>query len=259
MGIYLNPGPAMLRQGRRSKVYVDKSAMISYLDSVLNTEQKYVCVSRPRRFGKTMAANMVCAYYDRTVDGAAEFAGLDIAAAPGFDEHRNRYDVLHVNVSQFYYGARRDLEKAISDLLRSVVWDLRYAHPDVSLSDETDLRKCLGEVFARTGVPFVVVADSWDCPIRLKASEDEQSRYLEFLSHWLSDSPWLALCYMTGVLPIKRYGSHSALGMFVEFGMTSPRQMAPYMGLTEDEVRALCGEWGQDLDECRAAIRWLSV
>lgn len=88
-------------------------------------------------------------------------------------------------------------------------------------------------------------------PIRLKASEDEQSRYLEFLSHWLSDSPWLALCYMTGVLPIKRYGSRSALGMFVEFGMTSPCQMAPYIGFTVEEVRALCGEWGQDLDECR--------
>ena len=97
MGVYLNPGAAMLRQGRNSQIYVDKSALIARLNRLVNTERKYACVSRPRRFGKTMAANMVSACYDRTVDGASEFAGLAVAGDPTFDAQRNRYDAVRIN------------------------------------------------------------------------------------------------------------------------------------------------------------------
>ena len=252
MGIYLNPGAAMLRQGRNSRVYVDKSGLLGYLDSVINTEQKCVCVSRPRRFGKTMAANMVCAYYDRTVDGAAEFAGLEIASSPSFDAHRNRYDVLHINMQEFL-SATHDAEKLVDMLSHLVGRDLARAYPDLDILSDMGLPMTMADCCAQTGTQFVIVIDEWDCPIREKQGRpDEQRLYLDFLRAWLKDKPYVALCYMTGILPIKKYGTHSALNMFSEFSMTSPRQMAPYVGFTEGEVRGLCAEWGCDFDECRA-------
>ncbi len=162
MGIYLNPGAAMLRQGRNSRVYVDKSGLLGYLDSVINTEQKCVCVSRPRRFGKTMAANMVCAYYDRTVDGAAEFAGLEIASSPSFDAHRNRYDVLHINMQEFL-SATHDAEKLVDMLSHLVGRDLARAYPDLDILSDMGLPMTMADCCAQTGTQFVIVIDEWGC------------------------------------------------------------------------------------------------
>lgn len=242
----------MLRRSRASKIYVDKSRLISYLNGAINTEHEYVCVSRPRRFGKTMAANMVSAYYDRTVDGAAEFAGLSIACDPSFDAERNRYDVLKVNMQRFL-STNGSVRELIEDLQGRLVEDLEDAYPEVRVRDHDALARMMEDAFARTGRQFVVVIDEWDCVMREHTSdEDGQRIYLDFLRNWLKDQPYVALCYMTGILPIKKYGTHSALNMFDEFSMTRPLEMAPYMGFTEAEVDALCRMWGRDLGECRA-------
>ena len=252
MGTYLNPGAKAFQQGRNSQIYVDKSELLSYLNLVLDTERRFVCVSRPRRFGKTMAANMVCAYYDRTVDGAAEFAGLKIADDAGFDEHRGRYDVLHINMQEFL-SATHDVGKLIDMLSRLVVREIQREHSDLDILTDMGLPAAMADSYAQTGTQFVIVIDEWDCPMReMKADHDAQERYLDFLRAWLKDKPYVALCYMTGILPIKKYGTHSALNMFSEFSMTSPRQMAPFVGFTEDEVQTLCREWNRDFDECRA-------
>ena len=252
MGIYLNPGAAMLRQARNSKVYVDKSGMLRYLNSVLNSEQKYVCVSRPRRFGKTMAANMVCAYYDRTVDGAAEFAGLEIAGDPGFDVHRNSFDVLHLNMQQFL-SATHDAGKLVDMLYRVVSRELARAYPGLDIATDMGLPMAMADCYAQTGRQFVVVIDEWDCLMREKQGHpDEQKTYLDFLRAWLKDQPAVALCYMTGILPIKKYGSHSALNMFNEFSMLGAEELAPYVGFTEDEVAGLCARFDANLTDCRA-------
>lgn len=247
MGIFLNPGAAMLRQARNSKVYVDKSGMLRYLNSVLNSEQKYVCVSRPRRFGKTMAANMVCAYYDRTVDGAAEFAG-----DPGFDVHRNSFDVLHLNMQQFL-SATHDAGKLVDMLYRVVSRELARAYPGLDIATDMGLPMAMADCYAQTGRQFVVVIDEWDCLMREKRGHpDEQKTYLDFLRAWLKDQPAVALCYMTGILPIKKYGSHSALNMFNEFSMLGAEELAPYVGFTEDEVAGLCARFDANLTDCRA-------
>lgn len=252
MGTYLNPGAEMLRQGRRSRIYVDKSELITYLNEVVNTTQKYVCVSRPRRFGKTMAADMVCAYYDRTVDGAAEFAGLQIASDPSFDAGRNRFDVLHINMQQFL-SAEHSVEGLIQLLEHLVARELLRAYPDVDYFNPSNLPLALDDIYAETGRQFVIVIDEWDCVMREHQTDDRGQRmYLDYLRNWLKDRPYVALCYMTGILPIKKYGSHSALNMFTEFSMVNPDEMAPYMGFTETEVETLCAKWGRDLDECRA-------
>lgn len=252
MGVYLNPGPAMLRRSRASAIYVDKSGLITFLNDAINTERLYVCVSRPRRFGKTMAANMVSAYYDRTVDGAAEFAGLAIERDPSFDRERNRYDVLKINMQRFL-SVNGSVRGLIEDLQERLVEELTEAYPSVRVRDRDTLARMMEDVFARTGRQFVVVVDEWDCVMREHQTDSQGQRlYLDFLRSWLKDQPYVALCYMTGILPIKKYGTHSALNMFDEFSMTRPLEMAPYMGFTEAEVDSLCGRWGRDLDECRA-------
>ncbi len=252
MGVFLNPGPAMLRRGRNSKPYVDKSMLIAQLNSVLGTERLYVCVSRPRRFGKSMAANMVSAYYDRTVDGAAEFAGLAIASDPSFDQERNRYDVLKLNIQEFW-SATGNVAKLVERINVFVCRELQRAYPEIDFIEPESLPQSLSDIYAQTGRQFVIIIDEWDCIMRESADDhDAQKAYLDFLRAWLKDRPFVALAYMTGILPVKKYGTHSALNMFDEFSMLEPFEMAPFMGFTSEEVAALCQEWGRDLGECRA-------
>ena len=252
MGVFLNPGAGMLRRGRNSNPYVDKSMLIAHLNSVVNTEHLYVCVSRPRRFGKSMVANMVSAYYDRTVDGAAEFAGLAIARDPSFDRQRNNYDVLKLNMQEFWSSTGR-VDKLVARINALVCRELEMAYPDAMFLDPGFLPQSMSDVYAQTGRQFVIVIDEWDCIMRVSADDhDAQKAYLDFLRAWLKDQPFVALAYMTGILPVKKYGSHSALNMFDEFSMVDPLEMAPFMGFTSDEVAALCQEWGRDLNECKA-------
>lgn len=252
MGVFLNPGAGMLRRGRNSNPYVDKSMLIAHLNSVVNTEHLYVCVSRPRRFGKSMAANMVSAYYDRTVNGAAEFAGLAIACDPSFDRQRNSYDVLKLNMQEFWSSTGR-VDKLVARINTLVCRELEMTYPDAMFLDPGFLPQSMSDVYAQTGRQFVIVIDEWDCIMRESAEDhDAQKAYLDFLRAWLKDQPFVALAYMTGILPVKKYGSHSALNMFDEFSMVDPLEMAPYMGFTSDEVATLCQEWGRDLNECKA-------
>ena len=252
MGVYLNPGAAMLRQGRNSQIYVDKSPMIARLNRLVNTERKYACVSRPRRFGKTMAANMVSAYYDRTTDAQVEFAGLAIACDPTFDAQRNRYDAVRINMQEFL-SETHGVEALIARLQSFVCRELQAAYSGITLFDPKSLPQTMSDVFAQTGNQFVIVIDEWDCVMRETMSDHAgQRRYLDFLRAWLKDKPYVALSYMTGILPVKKYGSHSALNMFDEYSMLDPSWMAPYMGFTSNEVEDLCRQWGRDFSECKA-------
>ena len=252
MGICLNPGAMMLRKSRASKVYVDKSMLVARLNELINTEQAYVCVSRPRRFGKSMAANMVCAYYDRTVDGAREFAGLKVAADPSFEAERNRYDVVRINMQDFL-SSTHVVAAMLADLQETVSFELQVAYPDVRFRDLASLHKSMADVYSQSGRQFVIVIDEWDCPMReMQGDHASQESYLDFLLLWLKDKPYVALCYMTGILPIKKYGTHSALNMFDEYSMVGAGDLAPFVGFTEAEVRSLCDAWGRDFETCRA-------
>ncbi len=242
----------MFRQGRNSSTYVDKSMLIAHLNRVLNTERKYACVSRPRRFGKSMAANMVSAYYDRTTDAAEEFDGLQIADDPSFAAHRNRYDVVKLNMQDFL-SMEGSVKGLIAGLQAEVCPEVKDAYPEVRFRETDGIALVMGRIFAQTGRQFVVVIDEWDCVMREKASpQDDQNLYLDFLRTWLKDKPYVALCYMTGILPVKKYGTHSALNMFDEYSMIEPLELASSMGFTEAEVESVCKQWGRNLDECRA-------
>ena len=109
------------------------------------------------------------------------------------------------------------------------------------------------DVYQETQRPFVIVIDEWDCIFREYPHDTAaQRKYLDFLRDWLKDKAYIGLAYMTGILPVKKYGTHSALNMFTEYSMENPRGLAPFVGFTEDEVKGLCEKYGMDFAECRA-------
>ena len=252
MGSYLNPSSKSFRESRQSEIYVDKSLLIARMNQVLNTEQKFICVSRPRRFGKSMAANMLAAYYGSGEDTAPLFDGLKIAGEASYREHLNRYDVIKINMQEFL-SSTHDMDEMLNKLRKYILFDLLEQYEHLRFRDEGDLIQVMKDIFSKTNRPFVILIDEWDCLFREYAHNTEaQKKYLDFLRAWLKDQSYVALAYMTGILPIKKYGSHSALNMFSEYSMTNPRELAEYFGFTEDEVRELCKEYNMSFEEARA-------
>ena len=233
MGYYLNPGNSSFRETIRSRIYVDKTQLIAWINGLMNTKEKYLCVSRPRRFGKTVTLEMLAAYYSCGCNSAELFRGLEIERDATYQEHLNRYDVLFLNMQQFLSEASSG--KLTDYLVQEVL---------------RELRKEYGEIFVETGRQFVFLIDEWDCVMREKQeAEDMQRRYLDFMRSLLKDQAYVALAYMTGILPVKKYGSHSALNMFYEYSMTDQKELEEYTGFTEKEVKELCDKFDMDFQE----------
>ena len=252
MGIYLNPGKNAFEEAVNSEIFIDKTDMLRSLNRVVRTEQKYVCVSRPRRFGKTMAARMICAYYDRKADSRELFQECRIGRTeesdPGWkwDQYLGHFDVIKIVMTDFFKSGIT-IDRAIGNLQTLIVRDLARAYPDVDYYDKNDLLQSLQDVYAEKAVQFVVVIDEWDAVFReYKEDKEGQKQYLDFLRDWLKDKEYIALAYMTGILPIRKYGKHSALNMFDEYSMTMPMSLASCTGFTVEEVKGLCDEYEMD-------------
>ena len=247
MGTYLNPGSDRFQETINTEIYVDKTEMISYLNEILKTERKYVSVSRPRRFGKSIAANMLCAYYGKG-DSKELFASSKLAKCDGWDRYLNQFDVIKIVMTDFI-KEKIDVEKSLEKMTKRILVDLSEAYPDVKY-DEDDLVYSMDRFYRESGVPFVIIIDEWDAVFRERKNDKEgQTLYLDFLRDWLKDKSYVALAYMTGILPIKKYGKHSALNMFDEYSIISPRQLAPYTGFTEEEVKDLCVEYNMQYED----------
>ena len=166
MGIYLNPDNIDFQEALNSKIYVDKTGLIKYTNDVIRTEDKYVCVSRPRRFGKSIAANMLVAYYSRGCDSREMFSSYKIAADPSFEKHLNKYNVIHINMINFI---KRDksIEESLDYLSRRILHELKKEYGDVDCFDWTDMISVLGEIFNSKKVPFIFIIDEWDCVFRI--------------------------------------------------------------------------------------------
>lgn len=252
MGIYLNPDNEKFFQAVNSEIYVDKTGLIGYTNKVLRTMKKYVCVSRPRRFGKSMAADMLTAYYSRGCDSAELFAGLQICGEDSFEKHLNRYDVLFFNMQEFL-SRSRSMDELIERLKRLVARELRREYPEVDYFDADDLIQSMQDVYQNTGRPFVIIIDEWDCIFReYRERKEAQAQYLDFLRDFLKDKSYIYLVYMTGILPIKKYGTHSALNMFTEYSMLDAGPLAAYVGFTEEEVEKLCQRYHMDMGEMKS-------
>ena len=250
MGIYLNPGNMQFKEAVHSEIYIDKSMLIAFTNKNARTLQKNICVSRPRRFGKSMAADMLVAYYSRGCDSRELFKDLKIAQHPSFEKHLNKYNVIHLNVQRFMNRAD-SIHDMIAALERSVIRELKREFVDTDFYEER-LVSILEEIYAQNGGQFVFIIDEWDCIFRIRKSDlNAQQEYLDFLRDVLKDQPYVVLAYMTGILPIKKYGEHSALNMFDEYSMTNAEPIEEFTGFTEDEVREICQNYDMDFDETK--------
>ncbi|MBR4345140.1 MAG: AAA family ATPase [Lachnospiraceae bacterium] len=248
MGIYFNPGKTAFEEAVNSEIFVDKTEMIRYLNSVIKTEQKYVCVSRPRRFGKSMAAKMLCAYYDREADSRSLFEKCKISksageeSAPEWDKYLGEFDVIRLVMTEFMQDSV-SIDDMLDYLSEEVISELKEIYPGVRYGNRVNLRTVMNKIYGSKKTQFVIIIDEWDAIFReYKEDKEGQKKYLDFLRDWLKDKEYIALAYMTGILPIKKYGKHSALNMFTEYSMIQPRQLAPYVGFTSIEVEDKCKE-----------------
>lgn len=248
MGIYLNPGNEGFQESVRSKIYVDKTGLIAYTNALVSTKQKYICVSRPRRFGKSMALEMLAAYYSRGCDSRDLFAGFKIEREASFQEHLNKYHVICLNMQQFLLEAKN--QQTTEYLEQEVLDELFEVYGEFLGRQNLGLAAALRRIYAKTKQKFIFLIDEWDCVMReKKEAEEEQKNCLDFLRSLLKDQAYVALAYMTGILPVKKYGEHSALNMFTEYSMTDQDVFEEYTGFTESEVRELCSRFHMDFTQ----------
>lgn len=255
MGIYLNPGNAGF-QSILNGFYVDKTELIDYINSTIDTTRRLTCVSRPRRFGKSYAAKMLSAYYDKGCDSSELFRDLKISGCDSFGVHLNKYDVLYLDITWFISNAE-NIKNTVRELQEDVIEELTGIYPFCALAKTGSLSKLLAKINASTGKSFIIIIDEWDALFR-EAKEDValQKEYIQFLRGLFKSNQTekiVKAAYMTGILPIKKYGTQSALTDFKEFTMLEPGPVAEYVGFTEEEVKTICGRYSIDFEETR---RW---
>ena len=256
MGRFFNPDNSAFQRILNSEIYVDKSQLISYTNRMINTEQAFICNSRPRRFGKSITANMLTAYYSKGCDSQEMFSGLEVSRADSFKKHINKYDVIHFDV-QWFLEPGVDVNNIVSIIQRSILKELREEYPEIIDDRVAGLAGALSEIYAKTGNKFVVIIDEWDVIIRdeahNKAVQDEYINFLRVMFKGIEPTKYIALAYLTGILPIKRLKTQSALNNFRQFTMLAAGPLAEYVGFTESEVMELCERYGRDFTEVK---RW---
>ena len=256
MGQYLNPDNLGFASAVNSQIYVDKTGMLDYLNQVIGTEQRYVCVSRPRRFGKSIAARMAAAYYSRGCRSEALFSKYEIAKSRDFKKNLNQYPVIHLDIAELKVTMPKGEDLAVY-LQKCVIEELRKEYSLSDKRDEISLPLALAEINERTKDRFIIIIDEWDAVFREDLHNQKvQDAYIDLLRGLFKGEKshrFTALAYLTGILPIKRYNSESALNNFREHTMISPKRLAKYAGFTEDEVRSLCRQYDMNFSE---AQRW---
>ena len=250
MGTYINIGNAGFQSARNGE-YVDKSGLIAVVNETLFTKRRFSCVSRCRRFGKSMAAEMLCAYYSQSCDSRSLFTDLEIANDPLFEKHLNKYPVIYLDMSDFV--TRFKDETIVRQMDNRLKADIQKAYPDVPLMDDDDLMDYLVRIVEAKAQQFIFIIDEWDAICReFKAGTKAMDEYVDWLRRMFKggrSSDVFAGAYMTGILPIKKYKTESALNNFVEYSMVEPMDMAHFFGFTKVEVQSLAQKHGLDFDE----------
>lgn len=252
MGIYLNPGNEAFRQAVKDDIYIDKTEMIALMNQQLNKFRgKYVCVSRPRRFGKSMAADMLTAYYGRNCDSKELFAGKAIEKEKSYELHLNQHDVIRLDIQSFLFQ-KSHLDIFIDKIQEFVIRELKAEYGSFFILDEYGLPGVLRQIYAHIKKGFIFIIDEWDCVFRLaKEREAIQKNYLDFLRGLFKGAEYVELAYMTGILPIKKYGEHSAVNIFNEYSMIEPKNLGKYFGFTKEEVWEECKRYNVDYNEMK--------
>ena len=264
MGTYINRGNIEFRDIVQNE-YVDKSSIIPLINYTLNSENRYSCVTRCRRFGKSMAAKMLCAYYDKSCDSRELFAGLKAAADKSFDTYLNKYSVIYLDVTSF--TARPELRTTIVRAIQQeIMYELKETFPDVRYKENSDLMDVLASIHNATGEKFFFIIDEWDAICRefpgrqkLKGDPetitptipDEYVMLLRRLFKTQDSDEVFAGAYLTGILPIKKYNTESALNNFCEYSMIDPAFLASCYGFTEEEVQTLAKRYNVSMESLK--------
>ncbi len=251
MGLYLNPDNKNFYEAINREIYVDKSLLIERLEYLRKKVNKYICVSRPRRFGKSTDVNMLVAYYSKGCNSHDLFDSLKISNTNIYLNHLNKHNVIYLNMQKFL-NETHNVVKMVELLTKLIFRDIKKEYPDIDYLITIDLTQIFEDIYSEIGKRFIFIIDEWDCIFRgYKKDKEAQNYYLDFLTSLLKDQPYVELAYMTGILPIKKYGTHSTLNMFEEISMIDPELLAEYMGFTEDEVEKLCLQYNISFEDMK--------
>ena len=239
MGIYLDSKTAYtLYNDEVNKPYfVDKSLLLKELFPLVKEGGNYICITRPRRFGKTVMANMIASFFTRACDAGTLFEPLKISQEEGYSDFLNQYPVIHISFNDTA-GSNITYEQYIRRIEKRLVRDLMKAYPEIELEDEEFAVDVLMQIYAEDDTArFIFILDEWDYIFHQDfVTEADKKEYLTFLRSLLKDRPYVLLAYMTGILPIAKYSSGSELNMFAEFTMAAEERFSDYFGFTEKEV-----------------------
>ena len=255
MGIYVNPGNENLRTAMNSKIFVDKSLFIKKISEFLNTEQRFICVSRPRRFGKSIVGKMMVAYFSKGCDSREMFSNLKIANDPCFEENLNKFNVISIDLGAFY-NATENRNDVLKNLRKDLLEDFRNEFSDIEFSDEDSVAKMIQRVNTKTKEKFIIIIDEYDTLIRERVSDSLLEQYRSFLNSLFKNnelSPAVALAYITGILPMISDKVQSKLNNFnIQSTMLMPWGFEEYFGFTKEETEALCKEYGMSFADCES-------
>ena len=256
MGTYVNPGNGAFAEIVGSD-YQDKTGMIALINERICKSGKLICISRPRRFGKSYAAKMLCAYYDHTCKSDSLFDDKEVSKSEHYTKHRNQYNVIYLDIAGIVSKMNtlnipiRNVAMRIKELINQ---EMRTSFPNIPHYD--DASDAILAVVRTTGKQFVFIIDEWDAIIREAKNDTEtQKSYLDLLREWFKNgnftSEAVAAAYMTGILPIKKNGSESAISDFIEFTILQPGPFVRYTGFTETEVKSLCEQHNMDFEQAK--------
>ncbi len=254
MGIYLNPGYENFRRTLAADIYVDKTMMIKAMNRFIDKGQNYICMSRPRRFGKTIASEMLSSYYSKGCDARELFAPYKIAGDPSFEGKLNKYNVLKIDWNSEYQNVE-DTENLIKIVTEDIKTEMRKEFPGITMDSDDSLGKSILKIYSGTGETFVIIMDEYDVFIRENVSKDLFAKYLKLLNGLFKSAtlrPAISLAYLTGILPIVRDRVQSKLNNFSEYTILDSGELAEYVGFTADEVKDLCRQYDMDYEECKS-------
>lgn len=238
-------------QEARNGEYVDKSGLIAVINNTLNTELRFSCVIRSRRFGKTMAAKMLCAYYDKSCESKQLFEDLEIAKEQSFEKHLNKYPVIYLDMTDFV--TRFKGTDIVARMHERIMADIIDAYPETVTTDDDDLMDLLMRISNTYKQKFILIIDEWDAILREFGNYDMvKDGYVNFLRRMFKSVNAIGVfagVYMTGILPIKKNKTQSALNNFKEYSMVTPGPLASYFGFTKKEVCMLSDKHGMSADE----------
>ena len=242
MGRYLNSStPYALYQGETNQPYfVDKSLLLAELFPVLDAGNQHICITRPRRFGKTIMANMIAAFLSKKVDSDSIFSRLKITSNLKYKEYRNKYNVISIDFSKISRSCD-SYSDYIGKIETTLIRDLKKEYPQIEVYEDDSAADVLETIFEECNQErFVFVLDEWDFIFHKDfINEENKKQYIQFLSNLLKDRPYVQMTYMTGILPIAKYSDGSELNMFDEYDMACKEKYSEYFGFLDEEVDQL--------------------